>query len=411
MISITFRESARVSEITCRSKTLTGVDGISFLTDGQHLNPRLVSDKNYVLIVLVPGLNEMKYDTLWTMENYMKADLKHLDSLDLDSDEDYDEDGDTTEDEEEKDGISFQTVELKKKLLQSKMKELSEHIGRNEGVEDQVQFFVTHDRDKGFKCCNLLYDFTNEEKPMKTFWYKFPTPPTNVRSRVEVNGRTRRSKLSSLSIRVEWDNNQDKRCHFLVEHRPQGSSQWTRNVTKKGQSNCTISVDPGTKTEIRVAAENIIGVGEFSEIIVSDAVLTTESLQPPTALRTGWVNQTTADIEWTPENPTFPQHRFSFRARYWQSGHASSSANELNVKSSESCCRLEELEENSTYFVKIFIVSGDSSKISSFSELLTFTTVARGVRVASLMVDRCEKIENRQGMDIFAVPLSKTYPY
>ena len=92
--------SARVSEITCRSKTLTGVDGISFLTDGQHLNPRLVSDKNYVLIVLVPGLNEMKYDTLWTMENYMKADLKHLDSLDLDSDEDYDEDGDTTEDEE-----------------------------------------------------------------------------------------------------------------------------------------------------------------------------------------------------------------------------------------------------------------------------------------------------------------------
>ena len=71
--------------------------------------------------------------------------------------------------------------------------------------------------------------------------------------------------------------------------------------------------------------------------------------------------------------------------------------------------RLEELEENSTYVVKIFIVSGDSSKISSFSELLTFTTAARGVSFGRLMADRCEKIENREGMDIFAVPLSKTY--
>ena len=203
------------AEIEMAEKILTGVDGISFLTDGQRRNQRLVSDKNCVLIVLVPGLIEMKYDILWTMEDYMEAGIKHLESVDLDSDEDYDEDGDTTEDEEEKYGISFRTVEFKKKFIQSKAKVLSKHIGRNEGIEDQVQFFVTDDRDKGFKCCNLLYDFTNEENPMKTFWFKFPIPPTNVRSRVEVNGRTRRSKLSSLSIRVEWDNNQDKWCHFF----------------------------------------------------------------------------------------------------------------------------------------------------------------------------------------------------
>ena len=48
------------AEIEMTEKILTGVDGISFLTDGQHWNPRLVSDKKYVLIVLVPGLNEMK---------------------------------------------------------------------------------------------------------------------------------------------------------------------------------------------------------------------------------------------------------------------------------------------------------------------------------------------------------------
>ena len=430
------------AEIEITDKVLADVRNITFAPNEEDLDPTLVADKKYSLVLVVPSLNEMEADNIRALEDYVEQ-YKELTELDACEDDDYDLDGETTEDEEEKDGIAFHTVQFKQKLLQSEIRALAEHIERNEGIENQVKFFVSHNRDSNAECYNLLYDYSHPLK--KTYTFQMPQPPKNLRVRSEAADRTKRSKKSSVSIRVEWDYDEDKDYpyHFLVEYRPQGrADSWSRKKTKPGITSVSISMDPASTMDIRVATASFIGVSEFSEIIDSDVVMehietpkvrkqtqfengakgsgrkSSQSTavqkknaeprpQPPSDLTLKFVTKTTAEIVWTPSS-TCESFRFSYRVRYWQSGQDNSSSTQQIVPSSETSCRLLELQANTTYFVDVFVVSLDSVKNSCPSEILKFSTLDERIRFGRMLTILYKKIGNAGGgLDVFPVPLSK----
>jgi type IV secretory pathway ATPase VirB11/archaellum biosynthesis ATPase len=71
----------------------------------------------------------------------------------------------------------------------------------------------------------------------------------------------------------------------------------------------------------------------------------------------------------------------------------------------ETGCRLQELQPNTTYFVSVVAVDGQDESGQSAS--VRFTTEVNEIRFAETIVKKCKKIVNRNGMDVFAVPLTK----
>ena len=143
------------AEIEMTDKILSDVRNITFAPVEEDLDPKLVADKKYSLVMIVPSLNDVEtgaflrlgaLEQLGTLEDYVEQ-YKELTAIDACQYDDYDFDGETTEDEEEKDGIAFHIVQCRKKFLHSKIRTLADHIERNEGIENQIKFFVSHNRD------------------------------------------------------------------------------------------------------------------------------------------------------------------------------------------------------------------------------------------------------------------------
>jgi hypothetical protein len=129
-------------------------------------------------------------------------------------------------------------------------------------------------------------------------------------------------------------------------------------------------------------------------------------LQPPTGLQCDLVTQSTAELSWS--NPVGAGNSIlTYRVHYWRDGQSSSSAHELDV--SDTGCRLQELRPTTTYFVNVVAISRGGQEVSAHSQTVQFTTQVQEVRLAETIVRRCEKIGNRNGMDLFAVPLTKSY--
>ena len=74
----------------------------------------------------------------------------------------------------------------------------------------------------------------------------------------------------------------------------------------------------------------------------------------------------------------------------------------------ESSCRLEQLLPEKTYSDNIAVVSDDERKTSAPSDEVSLTTFAKEVGFAETIVKRCKRISNRNGMDIYGVPLTQT---
>ncbi|KZS05910.1 Uncharacterized protein APZ42_030888 [Daphnia magna] len=102
------------------------------------------------------------------------------------------------------------------------------------------------------------------------------------------------------------------------------------------------------------------------------------------------------------------QKSISYRVRYWQYGQDESQANELEVAVGESGCRLEGLLPETTYKINIVAVSDGGREMSEPSETLHLVTVHQHVRFAETMAKRGIKIGDRNGMNLLAVPLTKS---
>ena len=229
------------AEIEMTEKFVTGTEGITFVAAGGCEE----FDQNFELILYVPSLNEMKIPFIGEMENIVEENDFMVD-LEWD-DDDYSQDGDTTEDEEETGGTSFQHVEFRRRILQSKLKELTDHINRNKGIENRIKIFLINDRDQEIKPCYVLCDYTeDQENPTKTLWFQLPKPPTNLRISPESTDKSKKAKTSLKSVSIEWDQSDQDQMksypnYYVVEFRPKGSiDYWERKKTGDGQLQATI---------------------------------------------------------------------------------------------------------------------------------------------------------------------------
>lgn len=197
----------------------------------------------------------------------------------------------------------------------------------------------------------------------------------------------------------------------------------------------TFTFEPESAMEFRIATYTSIGQSKFSKVVDTECVACNDvemeskeqqlsgrkrsrsatgtgsganqdsSLRPPTFLEVELVTQNTAELVWTPS--VVKKIRFYCRVQYWQDGQDSSSARHLHVESKEIGCRLELLQPDTTYFVNIVVVSNEMRETSQPSKIVSFTT-AKGIRFSEAMANLCEKIRNRNGMDLYPVPLTKT---
>ncbi|KAK4015791.1 hypothetical protein OUZ56_030762 [Daphnia magna] len=282
---------------------------------------------------------------------------------------------------------------------------------------------------------------------------QLPQPPTGLRVHAP-----KTSNPPKRNIVLAWDYAElGFPCYFLVEYRPcDGNDEtWTqKKTTNPRETQITIPYKTRSAIEFRVAADTCIGRSEFSEVIntesewdavddeetSSDTVSmyseegsaefsrrsemrktgTAASLQtsqpstkniraaikPPTDVEVETVTQSTAELGWV--TSATENKSVSYRVRYWQYGQDESQANELEVAVGESGCRLEGLLPETTYNINIVAVSNGGREMSEPSETLHLTTVHQHVRFAETMIKRGIKIGNRNGMDLLAVPLTKS---
>ena len=230
------------AEVEMTEKFVIDDERITFAADDDDYEDE-DEDQSYALTLYVPSLNEMKFPFLHEMEKWVQFYncYNSMVGVKLNDADDYDQDGETTEDEEEKDGISFQHVEFRRRILQWKLNELTDHIRRNEG---NVRYFVRNSRSQETKCSYCLWyysqeDYEDYERKSTIENFQLPKPPTNLRILPEATDKTKKAKRESVSI--EWDDpycpdfDQEIRLphYYIVEYRSKGSTvDWKRQKSE-----------------------------------------------------------------------------------------------------------------------------------------------------------------------------------
>ena len=390
---------------------------ITVFVDEEEMKIKVAESKKSTLVLCIPSLNEQSWHTLDRMSEFVekKTIFETVNHHYLD---DFNEDGDTTEEEEEKAGIPYCKIQFKQKLMEDKIRELTDHIERNRDFESPIQFFILYGCrafTRHSPCFYYSYEYSPNQDTMaeRIFLTRLIDPTNTLSILLPSTGRAKRAKTASSSALVQWSCASDA-THYQVEYRTKGGYEpWIQKRTTELFTN--ISFDQGKVMEIRVAAENFVGRSEFSAVIDTQSSTPGQRkessslvpranllgvLHPLSGLKTGIVTESTADLEWTlTTNPPV-----SFRIRYWLNGQNSSSAQEKTVYRESECC-LSSLQPDTVYFVDVVCVE----KGTSFrSDVIRFKTLAKDVRFVELMKDRCELIKTLEDVYLLAVPLKKT---
>ena len=318
--------------------------------------------------------------------------------------------------------------ECQSNQVMEKIHEMNEHAKRNQiSFKNPVDYAVDPGEtdSKEFSC---FYSIYKGGQLFKTNLNRLPIPPTTLS--VQQN-------KSTLSLNLEFVfENPGFPFSVLIMYRPKSDCcdahpwkfQKTADISKT-----TIYFEPGSPIEFLVAMDSCIGRSDFVSLeterlpcSVTDTPITIQpkqnsvvewtgppqpvkttqkastSLVPPTYLQVESVTHCTAELLWSPSKGR------DCRVRYWKY-KKESSAQSLNVIGSSIGCRLEKLQAGTTYCVNIWAVSDDGQKTSLPSETVQFTTAKTKVtRFAEKMRGRCEKIKSENGLDLYAVPLTKT---
>ena len=131
-------------------------------------------------------------------------------------------------------------------------------------------------------------------------------------------------------------------------------------------------------------------------------------LEPPVGLKVEMVKATTAELEWSLPSNEAHDIKFLFRVRYWREGQHGSLALQWDVESSDTGCLLRNLVPDTTYLTNIFAISEDENQASGYSNTSEFTTLDKDIRAVDSIKNRSKKIGNHHGLDLYAVPLTKT---
>ena len=309
----------------------------------------------------------------------------------------------------------WHTIHRKKKIVLDKIGELTRHVERNKNILNDVNFIVCQTKSrKLLQCSYHVFDNVSQSSHQLN---RLPDPPTGLRIYRQVNRNSKKAKMCSFSIRVEWDYEElGVPCTFVLQSRLKGSSEFRiqQKTVAPGQTQLKICFETETVREIRVAAETFVGLGEFSQIVDTETAILEEEdnqlllspprkqpnvgLQPQTDVKVKSVTRNSAELEW----PFLPGFGNKFRVDYWKLEE--DYVNRMCKFQDESPCLLENLQEDTTYLATVS--SGDGSNWSSPSNAIVFSTTG-GCRFAESLAMRSEKIRNEDGKDVYAVPLEK----
>ena len=380
------------SEIDMRELMASKSDttSITFLPNRNQLQRHLSINKKNALVLVVPPLDEKTNSILDVMK-------KCCDELDADSGEIKD---DVT--------LPWHMFQARRNIVLDHIRELAVHVEKNQNFLIQIQFLVTFGEiDQPFDCNYSIY---KDGKLLKNNVRRLPDPPSGLRIH-SVTRKVQQTQISSIG--AEWDyEDLGYPCQFLVEYRPKGTSDpWIQQRTiEPNQNTLTFVSETDSTLEFRVAAETVIGRSDFSDTFTSsqddeDSSVAKKKLKKeevvlpcPANLKVKSVIGTTVELEWTPS----PQAE-SHRVVYWKEGENPSTAKEKKPFSCDTSCWLEDLEPETTYQFQV-TARYESQETSQPSETFEYTT-NKEVRLVELLVDKCEKTGNENGLDLYQLPL------
>ena len=445
---------------------MTNLTGITFLASQKQVEKELAEsfNKKHALVFHVPPLDERANEILNDLTDYVENFTKLI-SMEREDEDETDEEEEflfpfdpSSRVLEENDGMPWHMIQRKRNQVLAQIRGFVDHVANNKHLENKVQFLITfNEAGKRFACHYSVYE---AEKLLEG--NQLPVPPAGLR--LELGNQNSKK----FSIRVLWDyEDLGYPCLFLIEYRLKDSSDsWKQQKTSKpGEYQTAINMQRESALEIRVAADSCIGRSEFSQIIDTESALDGEEsdgdytiekravrqqhkpteaakptidwtvrqqqaeatragnpkparsttsdssvasratyLSPPTGLEIDLVTQSTAEVSWLKLGAG--RTRITYRVRYWEDGR-DNAPEELEVYD-ETGCRIENLQPETTYCVEIVAVSSDGQQMSVPSEILSLTTSNRRDRFAEMIVKRCKKIKNQNGLDLYAVPLTKT---
>ena len=317
--------------------------------------------------------------------------------------------------------------ECHSKEVMDKIREIDDHVKRNQStILTNPLFAVTPgEKRKEFRCCYCIY---KSGKLWKDNLDRLPNPPTifNVQQ-----------NKSNLSLHVDWKfQNQGYPYNAMILYRTKSNGSgfpWKRQKTSD-LSKTTIYFEPGSVVEILIAMDTCIGRSEFCAFeterlplsvvdtpiemknnpkrspVVEGATTgppqtdqkTLTSFVPPTFLQVENVTDCAAELLWL--SSIYEDCQVNF----WRH-EKETSAQSLKAARSSIGCRLEKLQAGATYSFNIAAVSGDGQGTSLPSQIVQFTTQKTKVaRFAEKMAKRCEKVGSENGLDLYAVPLTKS---
>ena len=371
----------------------SGTTSITFAATKNQLQRHLSINKNNALVLVVPPLNEKTTSILDVMKKY-------CDNL-------VDDFGDIA------DNITqpWHAIQSGRKFVLDNIKEFAVHVEKNQNFLGQVQFLVTFGESSNPFDCN--YTIYKDGKLLKDNVRRLPDPPSGLRIH-SVTRKVQQTQISSIC--AEWDYEElGYPCQFLVEYRSKGTSDpWIQQRTiEPNQNTLTFAFETDSTLEFRVAAETVIGRSEFSDVVdtfvsspgdedssVAKKLKKEEVLLPPPAnVKVTSVIGTTVELEWT----LSPQAE-SYRVVYWKEGEDPSSAQEMELDVGDwSGCWLEDLQPETKYQFHV-TVCNESQETSEPSEPSEFTT-NKQLRLVEMLIDKCEKRSNENGLDLYQLPL------
>ena len=390
--------------------------GITFLANKKQVEKELIDsfNKKYALVLYLPPLDDRTNEILEEIKDYLKTYTK----LVVVEAEDEDEEVDKT---------PWHMVQRKRKQLLETLREFADHVEANRHLERDVQFFVTFgESGQGF---GYRYSVYEAGKILKDNINRLPAPPSGLM----INRTTKTPK--KITILIEWSyKDLGYPYQFVVNYRSKDSpgQPWKQQKTKSGETQTSITFQRDSTLEIKVATETCIGLSAFSEIIDTELCMEDEDeitetyeqvrtempskigsessrtvdaaagLQPPIDIKEELVTQTTAEITWS--HSSGDSNSYSYHVKYWPNEQDASLANTLDVEGRG--CRLEKLKPETTYLIQVVAVSKDGQQKSEPSKTVTMTTANNKVRFAEMIVKRCKKVNNRNGLDLYAVPLT-----
>ena len=316
--------------------------------------------------------------------------------------------------------------ENQSKEVIDKLCELDYHVSNNQNtILTNPLFVVTpgENPSKEFRSCYSIY---KGGKLWKDKLNRLPSPPTSL---------TVFQNKSNLSLRVDWKfENPGFPYSAIVFYRTTSDKcrcvSWERQKTTD-LSKTTIYFEPGSAIEIAIAMDTCIGRSEFCAFETErlpfsfvDGPVKKQTIRkkhgpvakgatagpphpmvqfvPPTCLQVENVTDCAAELLWLSSTDGDCQ------VNYWRHGKGSS-VQSLTAAGSSIGCRLEKLQAGTTYSVNIAAVSDDGQGTSLPSQIVQFTTQKTKVaRFAEKMAKRCEKVGSENGLDLYAVPLTKS---